>query len=121
MTVITPIVFGAAGAAAPKQQPAYFTRAELNDMLRLYGHMVAAGHWRDYSIDRGDGQIAFSVYRRTSEMPDYRIVKEPALARQQGAFRLIGTAGAILKRGHDMKSVLKPLDAKLLKLVARND
>lgn len=121
MTVITPIIFGAVNEAAPypRHQPVYFTRAELNNILRLYGRMVAAGHWRDYSIDQGDGTIAFSVYRRASEMPDYRIVKEPALARRQGAFRLTGASGTILKRGHELATVLKPLDAKLLKLVPR--
>ena len=119
MTVITSFTTAAQVASAPsaRKAPVAFTRAELNDILRIYGHMVAAGQWRDYSIDLGDGQIAFSVYVRASEMPQYRIIKEPALAARQGAFRLIGPTGAILKRGHDLASALKPLAAKLLKLV----
>ncbi|GAB4151924.1 MAG: hypothetical protein Tsb0016_24230 [Sphingomonadales bacterium] len=118
MTVITPFTSAAkAASAAARKAPVAFTRAELNDILRIYGHMVAAGQWRDYSIDRGHGQIAFSVYVRASEMPQYRIVKEPALAARQGAFRLVGPSGAILKRGHELASALKPLAAKLLKLV----
>jgi len=83
--------------------------------------MVAAGHWRDYSIELGDGLIGFSAYRRTSEMPHCRIVKEPRQAARHGAFRLIGAGGVVLKRGHRLKTVLKPLETKLLKLVVADD
>ena len=58
-----------------------FTRLELNQILNLYGRKVANGEWRDYAIDFGREKAVFSVFRRTSEVPLYRIEKNPRLAR----------------------------------------
>ena len=30
-----------------------FNRQELNEILAVYGRMVAAGEWRDYALDMG--------------------------------------------------------------------
>ncbi len=83
--------------------------------------MVAAGIWRDYAIDdTGEGsnaRVAFSVFRRTSEMPAYRIVKEPRLAKRQGAYAVIGGQGQILKRGKSIENILRIFDGKMLRAV----
>ncbi|MCB1501990.1 MAG: DUF2794 domain-containing protein [Bauldia sp.] len=87
-----------------------FDRRELDQILRLYGRKVAEGEWRDYAIDQHRDEAVFSVFRRTSEVPLYRIVKQPKLARRQGAYALIAGSGLILKRGHDLGNVLRFLD-----------
>lgn len=87
-----------------------FNRQELSLILRLYGRMVAAGEWRDYAIDIGRDTACFSIFRRTSESPLYRIVKTPKLARKQGAYAVVATGGVILKRGADLARVLAVLD-----------
>lgn len=92
-----------------------FSRRELDRILRLYGRMVAAGEWRDYAIDFGEDCAVFSVYRRTSEMPLYRIEKRPRLRARQGQYAVIAVTGHILKRGHDLDTVLRVLDRKLIK------
>lgn len=102
-----PIEFRPAGAAAASQ--VVFDRQELSHILTIYGHHVAAGEWRDYAIDFGRERAVFSVFRRTSEMPLYRIVKDPKLARKQGAYCVVAQGGLILKRGHDLRQVLKVL------------
>ncbi|MGE3065385.1 MAG: DUF2794 domain-containing protein [Hyphomicrobiaceae bacterium] len=89
---------------------AVFDRRELNQILTLYGRKVAAGEWRDYAIDFGREKAVFSVFRRSSEVPLYRIEKNPKLARRQGAFSVITATGLILKRGHDLGRVLAVLD-----------
>jgi Protein of unknown function (DUF2794) len=94
-----------------------FERAELTRILDLYGRMVAAGKWRDYAIDLGRDAAVFSAFRRTAERPEYRIIKNPALARKQGMWALLGEGGAVLKRGHDLAPVLAPVERKLMKLV----
>lgn len=94
-----------------------FDRLELNAILNVYGRMVSAGHWRDYAIDHGRDAATFSAFRRASERPEAQIVKLPALRHKQGMYALIGEAGAVLKRGHELSSVLAPLERKLLKLV----
>jgi len=88
----------------------FFERPELNRLFRLYGRMVAAGHWRDYAIDGLADAAVFSVYRRASESPLYRIEKRPALARKQGAWAVIGHGGVILRRGHELDQVLRFFD-----------
>lgn len=94
-----------------------FDRRELNDLLTLYGRMVAAGEWRDYAIDFLRDQAVFSVFRRTSEAPLYRIEKTPRLARRQGAYAVVAAGGLILKRGPDLARVLAVLEKKTLRLV----
>ncbi|MFZ0849746.1 MAG: DUF2794 domain-containing protein [Hyphomicrobiaceae bacterium] len=87
-----------------------FERRELNEILALYGRKVAAGEWRDYAIDFDRDKAVFSVFRRASEVPLYRIEKQPRLARRQGAFSIVTAAGLILKRGHELRRVLSALE-----------
>jgi len=106
---------GSKGPGGPymNSQSVRFTRHELGDILNVYGRMVAAGEWRDYAIDMGRETASFSVYRRSSEFPLYRIVKNPKLARRQGAYSVIAATGLILKRGHELKRVLEVFDKSL--------
>ena len=94
-------------------QPVRFDRRELDQILRLYGRMVAANEWRDYAIDQLADRAVFSVFRRTSEVPLYRIEKNPRLAARQGAYSVIAATGHILKRGHDLARVLDVLERKV--------
>lgn len=95
-----------------------FNRQELADILRVYGRFVATGEWRDYAIDMGREAAVFSIFRRSSECPIYRIEKSPKLARRQGAYSIVAASGQILKRGHDLQRVLTVFD-KALRLVGR--
>ncbi|VAW04297.1 FIG00450577: hypothetical protein, partial [hydrothermal vent metagenome] len=95
-----------------------FERKELNRILNLYGRMVAAGHWRDYAMDMGKDAAIFAAFRRSSERPQYRIEKRPSHRGRQGMWTLHGEHGQLLKRGHELASVLAPMERKLLKLVA---
>jgi hypothetical protein len=90
-----------------------FNRFELNRILNLYGRMVADGEWRDYAIDFLRDRAVFSVFRRASEMPIYRIEKDPRLARKQGMYSVISATGLILRRGHELERVLLAIDRKL--------
>jgi hypothetical protein len=72
--------------------------------------MVAEGEWRDYAMDFERDRAVFSVFRRASEMPLYRIVKEPALARKQGAWSVVAAGGRVLKRGPELDRVLRVLE-----------
>lgn len=93
-----------------------FSRTELTIILAVYGQFVAKGDWKDYAIDMLRDAAVFSIYRRASEMPLYRIEKRPKLANKQGAWVVISMGGIILKRGHELKQVLKVFDRQRLKL-----
>jgi Protein of unknown function (DUF2794) len=90
----------------------FFHRRELNQILAVYGRMVAAGEWRDYAIDMGRDKAVFSIFRRASECPLFRIEKNPRLARKQGAFSVIAATGLVLKRGHELPRVLSVLEKR---------
>jgi len=90
-----------------------FDRRELNILFNLYGSKVAAGEWRDYALDFTPARAVFSIYRRTSDMPLYRIEKVPERARRQGAYAVIAANGQILRRGHDLGRVIRVLDRAL--------
>ncbi|MBO6883200.1 MAG: DUF2794 domain-containing protein [Marivita sp.] len=94
-----------------------FHRTELTLILSLYGRMVAAGEWRDYGISTLRDVAVFSVFRRTAENPLYRIEKRPKLRNRQGQYAVIGIDGQVLKRGHDLGTVLRVLERKLIRAV----
>lgn len=100
----------------PPEQVA-FHRTELSPILSLYGRMVAAGEWRDYGISCLREVAVFSVFRRTAEVPLYRIEKRPKLRNKQGMYAVVGPGGQVLRRGHDLKTVLRVLERKLIRAV----
>ncbi|MBB3235958.1 DUF2794 domain-containing protein [Phyllobacterium endophyticum] len=93
--------------------PVTFNRRELDQILRVYGFMVSAGEWRDYAIDHLTDRAVFSIFRRTSEVPMFRVEKTPRLARKQGAYSVIAASGLVLKRGHELDRVLRVFDKTL--------
>ena len=95
----------------------HFQRPELNAILSLYGRMVAAGEWRDYGMTGSREAASFDVFRRTAEHPVYRIEKRPKLAARQGMYAVIAMDGRILRRGHDLRTVLRVLERKLIRAV----
>ncbi|NNU79172.1 DUF2794 domain-containing protein [Halovulum dunhuangense] len=94
-----------------------FHRNELSIIMPLYGRMVAIGEWRDYGISMLREVAVFSVFRRATEHPLYRIEKRPALAQRQGQYSVIGMDGRVLKRGNDLRTVLRVLEKKLIRAV----
>ncbi|MEO0329711.1 MAG: DUF2794 domain-containing protein [Pseudomonadota bacterium] len=89
-----------------------FHRRELDLLIQMYSSRVGTGEWRDYAIDMLKDRAVFSVFKRASDVPLYTIEKTPKLARRQGEWAVINANGLILKRGHDLRQVLKVLDKK---------
>ncbi|AWZ19549.1 Hypothetical protein RAK1035_0838 [Roseovarius sp. AK1035] len=108
---------GPIAGAHPSTTQVAFQRTELGVILSLYGRMVAAGEWRDYGISCLREVAVFSIFRRTAEHPLYRIEKRPKLQGKQGQYAVIGMDGQVLKRGHDLKTVLRVLERKLIRAV----
>ena len=100
----------------PSEQVA-FDRAELSVILSVYGRMVAAGEWRDYGMSFLREVAIFSIFRHTAEHPIYRIEKRPKLRAKQGMYSVIAMDGQILKRGGDLKTVLRVLERKLIRAI----
>lgn len=99
--------------ARPKDMT--FDRRELSLILNVYGHMVAAGKWRDYAIDHRRDRAVFSIFRGSSENPLYRV--EKARDGKNNAYSVVGMDGRILQRGRDLRHVLRVLERKIIRLV----
>jgi hypothetical protein len=95
----------------------FFDRRELDQILRVYGRMVAAGEWRDYAIAGLSEAAVFSIFRHAAETPVYRVEKRPALARRQGAWSILGPGGQVLRRGHELGQVLRFFDSRKFTVV----
>lgn len=94
-----------------------FHRTELSAILGIYGRAVAAGIWRDYGISMLRDAAVFSIFRHSAEHPIYRIEKRPRLAARQGEYSVIAMDGRILRRGSDLRQVLRVLEKALIRAV----
>ncbi len=117
MTIQRPSQFPGKSSSGPIPVQVAFDRKELAVILSLYGRMVSAGEWRDYGISCLKELAVFSVFRRTAEHPLYRIEKRPALRTRQGQYSVVAMDGQVLKRGPDLKAVLRVLERKLIRAV----
>jgi uncharacterized protein DUF2794 len=98
-----------------------FDRKELKRILGTYFRMVVAGEWRDYAIDFRDDAAVFSVFRRASESPLYRIEKRPKQKDRLGQYCVIAPGNQVLNRGNDLAGVLRVLERKLFRSVHAED
>ena len=64
------------------------------------------------------GTVRFSlVFRRASEVPIYRIEKNPRLARRQGAYSIVSATALLCAAAIELDRVLRAID-KSLRVVA---
>lgn len=95
----------------------WFDRRELDQILWVYGKLVAEGECRDYAIGAFADHALFSMHKRSSDAPTWTIEKWPALARLQGAYVLGNATGQTLKRGHELSQVLRFFDKKRFQVI----
>jgi hypothetical protein len=101
----------------PQAGQVFFDRRELDQILRVYGRMVAAGEWRDYAIVGHRDVAEFAVFRRSGDAPVYRIEKRPALRLKQGQWAVVGEGGVVLRRGRELPQVLRVFDSRKFTVV----
>lgn len=115
------LVKPASNTSAPRppvsEPDIFFTRAEFDAILSLYGRKVVEGEWRDYAIGSTRDVATFAIHRRASEQPLFRIEKRPKLARRQGAFSVVAASGLVMKRGHELSQVLKVFEKRVLRVI----
>ena len=89
----------------------------MNRIVDLYGRMVAAGLWKDYAIElraRRRRFLGVPPHRRAARISDREAPRRAA----RGLWALIGEAGQVLRRGHELGPILAPIERRLLKVVA---
>ncbi len=102
----------ASGNQPNPEKHVFFDRQEFAVILNLYSRMVGRGEWRDYAIGHDRESCSFAVFRRSADGALFRIVKTPKLARKQGAYAILGQGGRILRRGRDLKIMLRYFEPK---------
>lgn len=102
---------------APQLGKVAFQRAEMSVILDVYGRLVMSGQAKDYAIGMHKDHAIFAIYRRHADNPTWRIMKTPSLARAQGAFCVLGAQGQVLRRGRDLKQVLRIFDARQFEVI----
>ena len=104
------------GSTKKKMKQARFEKVELNQILQLYGVMVSQGLWKDYSISFLKDFVVFSIYRKNSDWALFSIKKTPKNSKYGRLYSLVAMDGRILKCSNDLKSTLRVLKHKELKL-----
>lgn len=89
--------------------PVCFERGELNQILSVYSRRVIAGEWCDYAMNIGSHEAVFSIYKKKSRVPVFRVVKRRS---RKARYGLLDSGGQVLRMGTELGAVLAPLRKK---------
>ena len=92
----------------------FFEKDELKIILDLYAKMVSNGSWKDYGLKISSKQVAFSVFKNSSENAVYNICKNFKPVNKNLKYLITDTNGKILKNSYDLRILLKNTNWKKL-------
>ena len=92
----------------------FFEKDELKIILDLYAKMVSNGSWKDYGLKISSKQVAFSVFKNSSENAIYNICKDFKPLNKNLKYIITDTKGKILKNSHLLENLLKNTNWKKL-------
>ena len=93
----------------------FFEKDELKIILDLYAKMVSEGSWKDYGLNISSKQVAFSVFKNTTENAVYKICKNFKPKNKNLKYLITDTNGKILKNSFDLITLLRETNWKKLK------
>ena len=93
----------------------FFEKDELKIILDLYAKMVSEGSWKDYGLNISSKQVAFSVFKNTTENAVYKICKNFKPKNKNLKYLITDTNGKILKNSFDLIVLLRKTNWKKLK------
>jgi len=96
------------------KQKYFFEKDELKIILDLYARMVSNGSWKDYGLKISSKQVAFNVFKNSSENAVYNICKNFKPINKNLKYSITDTKGRILKNSYLLESLLKNTDWKKL-------
>ena len=92
----------------------FFEKGELKIILDLYAKMVSNGSWKDYGLKISSKQVAFSVFKNSSENAVYNICKNFKPVSKNLKYLITDTKGKILKNSVYLDSLLRRTNWKKL-------
>ncbi len=90
---------------AKTKQP-YFVKKELQTILNLYAKMVSNGTWKDYSLFTGNKEISFNIYKRASEKPILRILKNLKPHYKNEKYLIKDKNGKVIQKSENLKLLI---------------
>ena len=87
------------------KQP-YFIKKELQTILNLYAKMVSNGSWKDYSLYTGSKEISFNIYKRASEKPFLRILKNFKPFHKNEKYQIQDKNGRVIQKSENLKLLI---------------
>tara|TARA_B000000565_G_scaffold193421_1_gene147883 strand:- start:215 stop:553 length:339 start_codon:yes stop_codon:yes gene_type:complete len=97
-----------------EKQKYFFEKDELKTILDLYAKMVSNGSWKDYGLKISSKQVAFSVFKNSSENAVYNICKNFKPFDKNLKYLITDTKGRILKNSYHLEGLLKNTNWKKL-------
>mgnify|MGYP001160038408 FL=1 len=97
-----------------EKQKYFFEKDELKIILDLYAKMVSNGSWKDYGLKISSKQVAFSVFKNSSENAVYNICKDFKPMNKNLKYLITDTKGRILRNSYLLESLLKNTNWKKL-------
>ena len=98
------------------KQP-YFIKKELQTILNLYAKMVSNGTWKDYSLYTGNKEISFNVYKRASEKPILRILKNLKPHYKNEKYLIKDKNGKVIQKSENLNILIIKTSWNKLRLV----
>ena len=92
----------------------FFEKDELKIILDLYAKMVSNGSWKDYGLKISSKQVAFSVFKNSSENAVYNICKDFKPINKNLKYLITDTKGKILKNSYILENLLGSTNWKKL-------
>ena len=89
------------------EREVFFIKKELQTILNLYGKMVSNGTWKDYGVSISPREISFDIYRRASEKPIYKILKNLKPKNRDEKFYIKDKHGNILEKSNDLLNLIE--------------
>ena len=101
-------------SSSNKKDKYFFEKDELKIILDLYAKMASNGSWKDYGLKISSKQVAFNVFKNSSENAVYNICKDFKPTNKNLKYLITDTKGRILKNSYLLESLLKNTNWKNL-------
>tara|TARA_A100001011_G_C13656664_1_gene573872 strand:+ start:62 stop:403 length:342 start_codon:yes stop_codon:yes gene_type:complete len=100
-----------------KTRQPYFIKKELQTILNLYAKMVSNGTWKDYSLYTGNKEISFNIYKRASERPVLRILKNLKPHYKNEKYLMKDKNGKVIQKSENLKLLIDRTSLGKIKLI----
>ena len=97
-----------------EKQKYFFEKDELKIILDLYAKMVSNGSWKDYGLKISSKQVAFSVFKNSSENAIYNIWKDFRPMNKNLKYLITDTKGKILRNSYILENLIRSTNWKKL-------